>query len=132
MRLVVMAVALVLAFVAGMAFFPVLRAAHHDVAYGSAIRCVRAHTLCVGMKFDGPAAIRLEEEVGGFIDLYCGFDRPGGMVGQMMVLDAVVSGGCAQPRYVAQFSNGADLTSLWIDNGVIVQVDRYPRHTLDL
>ena len=73
-----------------------------------------------------------ENNFGGLIAVYCGFDRLGVDAKVAMKLADVIKGGCPGPRYVAQFSDGRRLTSVWVDNGTVVQLDRVPRHNLDL
>ncbi|MCI3135118.1 hypothetical protein [Phenylobacterium aquaticum] len=102
-------------------------------ASGSNLTCVSPQRLCVGQSIDSVDVGRFESELGGLIDVTCGFNHPGALGGNAPIsIGALISGGCATDRYVLTFSDGRLRTSLWIDHRRIARVDRSPRHVIDL
>jgi len=121
-----------LAFVAGIIAAPLISVAADRTPEGHALKCIASGRVCVGMRAEQVLSSSSENNFGGLIGVYCGFDHPGGNVGADKNLAGVIKGGCSGNRYVAQFSDGRHLTSVWIDSGIVVQLDRVPRHALDL
>lgn len=121
-----------LAFAAGVWSAPLIAMAADHQPEGQALKCVAHGRVCVGMKAEQVLSSSSEDNFGGLIGIYCGFDHPGSGAGPAMSLAEVIKGGCPGSRYVAEFSDGRHLTSVWVDNSVVVQLDRVPRHTLDL
>jgi hypothetical protein len=102
-------------------------------ASGPNLACVSPQRLCVGQTIDAADLGRFESDLGGLIDITCGFDHPGDAGGENPItVAALMSRGCGTDRYVLTFSDGRLMTNLWIDHGRIARVDRSPRHALDL
>jgi hypothetical protein len=120
------------AFVAGAMVAPLVTALSDREPEGSRLSCVAYGRVCVGMRAEQAMSSSAEDNFGGPLDVGCGFDRPGSGVNFHMSLAEVVSGGCSRNRYVASFSDGRHLTNVRIDNGAVVELDRFPRHALDL
>lgn len=95
-------------------------------------QCIDSGKFCTGMKASDVLTDRLSKSVGGLSVVYCDFNRPGVGVGRSMILSELIEKGCQSSRYVAQFSNGNRLTSIWIDSGIVVRIDQVGRHALDL
>jgi hypothetical protein len=129
--LVVIGIAL-LAFLGGAWAGPLVTMAADQQPEGRALKCLARGTVCVGMSAESVLSSSSEDNFGGLIGVYCGFDRPGAGVGPDENFADVIGHGCSGGRYVAQFSDGRRMTSIWIDNGRVVRLDRAPRHTLDL
>lgn len=102
-------------------------------ALGPNLACVSSQRLCVGQTIDTATVGRFESDLGGLVDVTCGFDHPGDSGGKdSIAVGALMSRGCGTDRFVLTFSDGRLLTNLWIDHGRIARVDRSPRHTIDL
>lgn len=110
---------------------PLLEGLTRQPPKGRGVQCLADGKVCVGMRFENVEG-RLEDRFGGLIGAYCGFDRPGEGAEPYVSLGPLIGGGCGSTRYVAQFSDGNYLTNLWVDGGVIVRLDQYPRHAIDL
>jgi len=103
------------------------------VAEGAALRCLPGNQVCVGSK--ASEALKpyvFEGKYGGLIGVACNFDEPGSRKGDDINLQSFAERGCPGGRYVATFSNGRVMTNFWVEDGVIVQLDRYPKQVLDL
>lgn len=132
MRLILVAGFSAVAFAVGVWAAPMLAVASDGQPTGHALKCVAHTRVCVGMQAEQVLSSSSEENLGGLIGIYCGFEHPGGGVGPKMNFEDVITGGCGTKRYVGSFSDGRHLTSVWVDGGVVVQLDRVPRHSLDL
>ncbi|OYU69832.1 MAG: hypothetical protein CFE28_07325 [Alphaproteobacteria bacterium PA2] len=76
-------------------------------------------------------AVYLDDDIGGALDVSCGFTNPGaGAMRNLNILE-LMRVDCAEAKYVISFSNGRRLTNVWVDNGKIVRLDDYPRHSFD-
>lgn len=132
MRFVFVALIAGASFLAGF-FAPLLAPVDRAKYPGRAAQCIEKNSICVGMPADQvlrPYAI--EDILGGLIGVSCGFEKPGAGIGNEANMATLIGMGCQNQKYVASFSRGDDLTNIWVDHGVIVQLDRYPRHTIDL
>lgn len=133
MRTIIVVVIALLAFGAGVWGSPLVSAALDREPKGHALKCIAHGRVCVGAQAKQVLSTSAEDNFGGLIGVFCGFDRPGGRVSLHITSVAeLIAGGCPEPRYVAQFSDGRHLTSVWVSDGVVVQLDRVPRNTLDL
>jgi hypothetical protein len=100
---------------------------------GAAVRCIESGRICVGMPADSVlGSFEVEETLGGMIDLTCGYTEPGQGASNHVGIAGLLRHECNESKVVATFSRGGDLTNLWIDDGRIARIDRYPRHVIDL
>lgn len=98
---------------------------------GANVRCIEYGRICVGMPVDRVlSSFAVEEPLGGMIDLTCGFTKPGQGAGDDIGIVGLLRRECSEEKVVASFTKGGDLTNLWIDDGRIVQIDRFPRHDI--
>jgi hypothetical protein len=133
MRLFIIVGVALLAFGVGILSSPFVTAATDREPEGHALKCIAYGRVCVGMRADRVLSTSAEDNFGGLIGVFCGFDRPGGRVGLHIVsVGELIGQGCSNPKYVAQFSDGRHLTSVWVKNGSVTQLDHVPRDTLDL
>ncbi|MFI4934643.1 MAG: hypothetical protein ACHP7N_08505 [Caulobacterales bacterium] len=84
------------------------------------------------MKAEQTLPFLTEDTVGGLIRVSCGFSTPGDGALPDENLADVLERGCARKRYLASFSNGRHLVNVWVDQDIIVRIDYYPRHVIDL
>ena len=94
-------------------------------------RCLPSGAVCLGMPAAEAMPKMSEREVGGVIDVSCGFSAPGAGAEETN-LATVIQNGCRSTRYVASYSDGRHLTNLWVDHGLIVRIDYGSRHDIDL
>jgi hypothetical protein len=74
-------------------------------------------------------ALYVDDDIGGALDISCGFSNPGAGATQHLDILQLMRVDCAEAKYVISFSNGSRLTNVWVDNGEIVRLDDYPRHS---
>lgn len=121
--------ALVVSFLVGVATPPVITYLSYP---GAEVRCIEENSVCVGMSVSEVLGdYQIDERLGGLMDLTCGFIEPGRSTSVRVDLAGVLDNRCADSRVVLHFTKGGDLTNLWIDDGRIARIDRYPRHVLD-
>jgi len=124
--------AVLAALVVGAGVRPVADWLIDQAAGGPDVRCVADGNICKGMPVAAAFDFRLDDHLGGVLDVSCGFTKPGaGAANQMSPLQLMASD-CLEPKYMISFSNGRRLTNVWVDRGRIVRLDDYPRHTWDL
>ena len=98
---------------------------------GANVRCIESGRICVGMTVDRVlSSFAVEEALGGMIDFTCGFTKPGQGALDSIGIVGLLRRECSKDRVVASFTKGGDLTNVWIDDGRIVQIDRFPRHDI--
>lgn len=98
---------------------------------GSNVRCIENGRICVGMPVDRVlSSFAVEDALGGMIDFTCGFTKPGQGAVDSIGIVGLLRRECSEEKVVASFTKGGDLTNLWIEDGRIVQIDRFPRHDI--
>lgn len=118
-----------MAFAVGLAVWPAWNLFGGQRPGGANVKCIAGGRACVGMKPE--LAVYLDDEIGGALDVSCGFTEPGaGATRQLHILE-LMRVDCAETKYVVSYSNGRRLTNVWVDNGKIVRLDDYPRHSFD-
>jgi len=137
-KVLVGSLALALGIFLGYAFRPIIDWGVDQSRGGPSQTCILRAALCKGQSITEFSPATFEDQLGGLLDVTCGFERPGdtGREGKYLrgpeKFADMVQTGCRSERYVASFSNGRRLINLWVDKGVIVQIDDYPRHVIDL
>jgi hypothetical protein len=130
MRALYFVIVALLAFGAGVGTSAAYRAYDDLQPEGRQLKCVAHGSICVGM--DAKQAIfRAEDSLGGLTNVACGFDQPEVNVGEDMILSEAIQRGCSKSNYMIVFSDGRDLTGVWIENGKVVRLDRNPAHEVD-
>lgn len=131
MRVFIIIAFSIFAFTIGVWASPTLIAVARHRPDGHGLTCMAQGEICVGMKAQQVLSINLADNFGGLVEVYCGFNRPGDPgVSPVVHVPQLIERGCASPKYVAQFSDGRQRTSVWIENGVIVFLGRGPAHAV--
>jgi len=96
---------------------------------GAKVQCVADGKVCVGAPVSAAFGYRIDDHIGGVLAVDCGpSDR---VADKHMTAHDLMSRDCAEPQYLIAFSNGRRLTNVWVDQGKIVRLDDYTRHTID-
>ncbi|MGZ9098366.1 MAG: hypothetical protein ACXW3O_01565 [Brevundimonas sp.] len=129
--IVVAILAALASFIVGFLARPVADWGRGQLSGGADVQCVASGTLCVGAPSSAVFDYRMDDHLGGVLDISCGFVRPGNGSGQKLNPVELMAADCAESRYMIAFSNGRRLTNVWVDRDRIVRLDDYPRHSID-
>ncbi|MBU2291532.1 MAG: hypothetical protein KKC29_10585 [Alphaproteobacteria bacterium] len=99
-------------------------------AGGQKVQCVAGGAVCVGQPVSTAFGYGIDDRIGGVLNVRCGPSVRSVPQGYLNAYD-LMSQNCAEAQYMIAFSNGRRLTNVWVDQGLIVQLDDYPRHTID-
>ncbi|WP_339914783.1 hypothetical protein [uncultured Brevundimonas sp.] len=120
----------VLALGLGYATRPFVEWAVNQSVGGQKVQCVAGGAVCVGQPVSTAFGYGIDDRIGGVLDVRCGPPVRDGSQGNLNPFE-LMSENCAEAQYRVAFSNGRRLTNVWVDQGLIVQLDDYPRHTID-
>ena len=103
-------------------------------AQGADVRCVQVgnSTICKGQSIK-EIPWNFHRNLGGIVGIFCDYERPGKARenGNLLDIPSLVSG-CNADRYAVSLSSGVVLTNFWIEDGLIVQIDRFNANPIDL
>jgi hypothetical protein len=122
-------IALVVALAVGFVLRPVIDWFGNQAKGGANVKCIAEGKACVGMK--PSAVLYLDDDIGGALDITCGFTEPGAGAMRHMNIVELMRQDCPDAKYVISFSNGRRLTNAWVAGERIVRLDDYPRHAID-
>jgi hypothetical protein len=91
---------------------------------GPALTCFADRRVCVGMAADHALSFGLGDDFGGLRQVYCGFGAPGGPGTKPIRIASLITTGCGGARYLLEFSNGRQISRIWVDSGRIVALAR--------
>ena len=129
MRIFILVGFSILAFAIGVWASPAMIAAGRHRAEGASLHCLAKGQICVGAPAQKVMSVNLADDLGGLVEVYCGFDRPGDPGAAPIVdISQLIARGCASPKYMAQFSDGRQVSRVWVDHGVVVALSRGPAH----
>jgi len=115
----------VLAFALGVWCAPGLAGLIHRRPVGRGLTCLLGRRICVG-DADQKLSFALSDDFGGLRQVYCGYAAPGGQGVHPLQVASLAAQGCGGGRYLLEFSNGRQITSIWVDQGRIRALARNP------